>query len=200
MSCAFPCGTVVLTTLLVAAPLSAHALQSHPYAATPAPLVSVATLPAAGLDDPAVVGIFDAANTWDIETGSLAAKRARSADVREFGAMLKRDHQAVRQQGRDLAKRLGVTATAPAPDFPLARDHARAMKRLASLEGAAFDRAFLEHEVAFHKAVIDAVTTTLLPALQNREVKEFVSKVAPAFQAHMAAAQRLLERHEASGR
>ena len=53
---------------------------------------------------------------------------------------------------------------------------------------------FLEHEVAYHKAVLDAVTTTLLPALKNQEVKDLVNKVAPAFQAHMLAAQNLLEK------
>src|SRR6185436_20165743 len=96
----------------------------------------------------------------------------------------------VRKQGRDLAAKLGVKPTAPKDDQG-GRDHAAAMKRLRGLNGAAFDKAFLEHEVAFHKAVIDAVTTTLLPAIQNAEVKALVVKVAPAFQAHMMAAQNL---------
>ena len=63
-----------------------------------------------------------------------------------------------------------------------------------TLNGAAFDRAFLEHEVAFHKAVLDAVTTTLLPALKNQDVRNLVTKVAPAFNAHMVAAQNLLNK------
>jgi hypothetical protein len=33
--------------------------------------------------------------------------------------------------------------------------------------------------------VIDAVTKTLLPAIQNAELKAFVAKIAPAFQAHL---------------
>ena len=146
--------------------------------------------PAAALDDPTIVAIFDAANTADIETGTLAAKRGSTKEVRDFGAMLARDHTNVRQQGRDLAKKLGVTPTPPKDDQS-ARDHAAAMKRLRALKGAEFDHAFLQHEVAFHKAVIDAVTTTLLPAIQNAEVKALVVKVAPAFQAHMLAAQNL---------
>ena len=67
------------------------------------------------------------------------------------------------------------------------------MKKLSALSGKAFDKAFLEHEVAFHKAVIDAVTTTLLPALKNQDVKDLVTKVAPAFNAHMTHAQHLLD-------
>jgi putative membrane protein len=147
---------------------------------------------AQALNDPTIVAIFDAANTWDIETGGLAAKRAKSKEVREFGQMLVRDHKAVRQQGRDLAKKLHVTPTPP-KNFGMAKDHAEAMAKLSKLHGAAFDKAFLAHEVAFHKAVLDAVTTTLLPALQNAEVKDMVTKVGPAFQAHMIKAQSLLD-------
>jgi putative membrane protein len=142
------------------------------------------------LDDATIVAIFDAANTADIETGRLAAERGQSKEVRDFGAMLVRDHEAVRQMGRDLAAKLKVTPTPPADD-PAAKAHAEALARLGSLSGGAFDRAFLQHEAAFHKGVIDAVQTTLLPAIENAELRALVEKVAPAFQAHMRAAQDL---------
>ena len=165
------------------------------FAARPALAQQQAAAPAksAALDDPTIVAIFDAANTWDMETGALAMKKGTSQEVRDFGKMLERDHKMVRQQGRDLAKKLGVTPTPP-KDFAMAKDHAAALAKLRSASGKAFDRAFLEHEVAFHKAVIDAVTSTLLPALHNQEVKDLVTKVAPAFQAHMVAAQNLLDK------
>ncbi|MEP6495223.1 MAG: DUF4142 domain-containing protein [bacterium] len=150
--------------------------------------VNARTVPA--LDDPTIVAIFDAANTADIETGTLATERGSSKDVRDFGAMLLRDHKQVRQQGRDLAAKLHVTPTPPKGDQG-AKDHAAVMKQLRGLKGAEFDHAFLQHEIAFHKAVIDAVTTTLLPAIQNAELKDLVVKVAPAFQAHMLAAENL---------
>jgi putative membrane protein len=146
--------------------------------------------PDSALDDATIVAIFDAANTADIETGSLAAERGASPEVRQFGAMLVRDHKQVRQQGRDLAKKLGVTPTPPKDDQS-AKDHAAAMARLRGLSGAEFDHAFLQHEAAFHKAVIDAVKSTLLPAIKNAELKDLVVKVAPAFEAHMLAAQNL---------
>jgi putative membrane protein len=149
---------------------------------------------AAKLDDPTIVAIFDAANTWDMETGALAAKHGQAKEVRDFGKMLVKAHRGVRQEGRDLAKKLKVTPTPPR-NFAMAADHAAAMRKLRALKGRAFDRAFLAHEVAFHKAVIDAVTTTLLPALQNAEVKKLVNDVAPAFQAHMMQAQSMLDHY-----
>ncbi len=144
------------------------------------------------LDDATIVAIFDAANTADIETGTLAAERAGSNAVRQFGAMLARDHQLVRQQGRDLAKKLGVTPTPPADQIS-AREHAALMQRLSKLSGSAFDRAFLQYEERFHRDVITAVQSTLLPAIKNPELRDLVVKVAPAFQAHMEMARNLAQ-------
>ncbi|MEP7226016.1 MAG: DUF4142 domain-containing protein, partial [Gemmatimonadales bacterium] len=149
--------------------------------------------PAPALDDPTIVAIFDNANSFDIETGKLAAKRGHSNEVRQFGAMLARDHQMVRQQGRDLVKKLGVTPTPPAGDQS-ARDQAATLHRLESLRGAEFDRAFLQHEAAFHKDVITAIKSTLLPAIKNEDLKTLVVKVAPAFQAHLDMAENLGKR------
>lgn len=151
---------------------------------------AVAQDKAPALNDATIVAIFDGANTADIETGTLAIQRAESKEVREYGEMLVRDHKAVRQMGRDLAAKLGVTPTPPADDAG-ARAHAAAMKSLRALRGAEFDRAFLQHEVEFHRSVIQAIETTLLPAIQNEEVKALVVKVAPAFQAHMLAAENM---------
>ncbi|HEU4631750.1 MAG TPA: DUF4142 domain-containing protein [Gemmatimonadaceae bacterium] len=181
--------TAVALAVLVAAPsfgFAAWSTRSTPI--LPTALPAQAVQPA--LDDPTIVAIFDAANTVDIETGRLAAERGHSKEVRDFGAMLVRDHEHVRQMGRDLAKKLGVTPTPPKDDQS-ARDHAAAMAKLRGLQGEAFDHAFLQHEVAFHKAVIDAVNSTLMPAIKNQELKDLVAKVAPAFQAHMVAAANL---------
>ena len=159
---------------------------------TLAPSAANARVMRADVDDPTIAAIFDAANTWDIETSDIAAKKGSTKEVRDLGAMFSRDHKAVRQQGRDLVKKLHVTPTPP-KDFALATDHAQAMKQLESTSGKAFDRAYLTHEVAYHKAVIDAINNSLIPATKNAELKDLEVKVGPAFQAHMLAAQRLLD-------
>jgi putative membrane protein len=146
-----------------------------------------------GPDDATIVAIFDAANTADIEMGQLAMERGSTEAVRNFGRMLVNDHTNVRKMGRDLAAKLGVTPTPPA-DNSAARSHSAALARLRGLSGSAFDRAYADHEVAFHAAVIQAVTTTLLPAIDNAELKALVEKVAPAFVQHQKAAEALRAR------
>jgi putative membrane protein len=92
---AFPIASVLA--------IGAVAFAIKTSSATPVTPIRVA------LDDPTIVAIFDAANTSDIETGELGAKKGSTQAIRDFGAMLARDHKTVRQQGRDLAKKLGVT-------------------------------------------------------------------------------------------
>ena len=159
--------------------------------------VTLAASPAvsqsAALDDPTIVAMFDAANTFDVETGQLALKKSENKAVRDLAQQFINDHKSVRQQGRDLAKKLSVIPTAPKP-FALAEAHAKAMAELRSKSGAEFEKAYVTHEVNFHQAVLDAVQSTLLPAIKNAELKAFVEKVSPAFGGHLEAAKHLQKR------
>jgi putative membrane protein len=177
--------------LLLPAILVATIAATGPTPPANAPLRAVAIALQAKLDDPTIVAIFDAANTMDIEAATIAARKATTPEIREFAAMLIKAHTGARQQGRDLTKKLGVTPTPPAVN-PFQASHDAAMKQLRTLRGKAFDREFLENEIAYHKAVIAAVQNTLLPAIQNAELKALVVHVAPVFVQHEMAAEQLL--------
>jgi putative membrane protein len=183
-------GAAAVTAIAAAAMLTTAPAQAQ-MARAAAPITAASSAKPA-LDDPTIVAIFDAANSWDIEAGRVALKKSHSKDVRSFARMMIHDHTAVRKMGRDLAKKLKVTPTPPGKDFALYQSHLAAMKTLrATKRGAAFDKAYIDNEVAFHQAVIDAVTTTLLPATQNAELKNLETTVAPNFQAHLLAAKKL---------
>lgn len=171
-----PYRTLVFATLALAACVHAQSRTALP------------------LDDAAIIGILDSANAWDIATGSLVATRAARQDVKDFGALLVRDHRTLQDSGRALATKLKITPRPVPADFPLKVAHEIAMKTLESLSGAAFDKAFLENEVVYHKAVIDAVNTTLMPAIKSLELKAFVEQAAPTFAAHLTAAETLLKK------
>ncbi len=179
----------VMATIAMTAVTSVGAQAPVRHASHLAP--TTPTHAVAALDDPTIVAIFDAANTWDIEFGHLALKKSKNADVRSFADMMVRDHTAARKLGRDLARKLHVTPTPPGKDFALYKDHVATLAKLNAASGAAFDKAYIDHEAWYHQAVIDAVTNTLLPATKNAELKELEIKVAPNFQAHLAAAKAL---------
>ncbi len=140
----------------------------------------------AALDDATIIAIFDQANAADIATGKIGAQKGHSEEVRALGRMVATDHEAVLQMGRDLAKKLGITPTPPANDTSVANQE-KALAILKSKSGPEFDKAYLQHEIAFHQSVIDAIKGTLLPAIKNEQLKALVNKVLPGFEHHLAA-------------
>ncbi len=150
------------------------------------------------LDDATVLAIFDQANSVDVYTGLLGAKYGNSVEVRELGQMVVNDHVAVQQMGRDLAKKLKIIPTPPDNDTSV-EDHAKAVAFLQSKTGAEFDKAYLKHEVAFHQSVVDAIKTTLLPAISNGELKALVKKVLPGFEHHLAETKTLAKKFGVEG-
>jgi putative membrane protein len=110
-------------------------------------------------------------------------QRGTTEDIRNLGKMVTTDHEAVRQMGRDLAKKLNIPLKTDAG----AGDYAQTLQMLESKSGTDFDRAYLAHELKFHQSVIDAIKTSLLPAIRNPEFAELVRKVLPGFEHHLAA-------------
>ncbi len=137
------------------------------------------------LDDATIFAIFDQANAADIWTGRLGLKHGHSQEVRALARMVAADHESVQQMGRDLAKKLGVIPTPPDDDTS-AEDQAKAVALLQSKSGGEFDMAYLQHEIKFHQSVIDAIKGTLLPAIENGELRALVNKVLPGFEHHLA--------------
>lgn len=146
------------------------------------------------LDDATILAIFDQANTTDIWVGRLGAKMGTSEEVRMLGKMVAQEHEQVQQRGRDLAKRLKIMPTPPTNDAS-AGDLAKTIAMLQSKAGSEFDVAYLRHELGYHQSVINALKTTLIPAIKNEELRSFVSKLVPGFEHHLgetrAVAQRL---------
>ena len=144
--------------------------------------------PPTALTDANIVYILDNANMLDSAAGAVAATKGTSADVRDFGKRMMRDHHTLRQQGQDLAKKLGVTPEAPPNDD----SQAQLDNTMKTLNGAAkgkdFDKAYIDNEVVYHMSVLQTATSAMAAA-QNAELKNLIQKAAPAIQAHLDMAQ-----------
>ena len=148
-------------------------------AAAPAP----APAPPA-LTDPNIVAILDGANAADSAAGAVAAEKGTAADIKSFARDMMRDHHALRKAGADLAKKLAVTPELPAGDNGAATAQAWHDSLTAMPKGAAFDKAYIDHEVTYHEAVL-ATAQAALAAAQNQELKDLITKAAPNIQAHL---------------
>ena len=145
------------------------------------------------LDDATIFAIFDETNTADVWLGRIAAKKAHSQDVRDLGKMVATDHETLQQTWRDMARKLGVIPTPPQNDTR-ADQLAKSVALLQSKSKAEFDKAYLQHELVFHQAVIDAVKNTLLPSIKNAEFKALVNEALPGFEHHLAETKMVAEK------
>ena len=147
-----------------------------------------AVAPAPTLSDANIVYILDNANALDSAGGAIAATKGSNSEVREFGKMMMRDHHKLRADGQALAKKLGVIPEAPASDDSKASYDKTMSMYNGATKGKDFDKAYIDNEVTYHKAVLETATAAM-NAAQNPELKNFIQKAAPAIQAHLDNAQ-----------
>lgn len=153
----------------------------------PAAFAMAITSPALAQDltDAQILGIYSQVNSFDIETALLGQLKANSDEVRAIGAMVSTDHTGVRAAAHTLAAEIGVMPDLPPARIDAARDHDTVVQTLHDLNGAAFDAAYLQHEIAFHTAAIAAVEGLLLPEADSPELKAHFEAVLPAFRHHL---------------
>ena len=141
--------------------------------------------------DAQIASIVVTANQVDIDAGKLAEKRSHDAEVKKFAKLMVTDHTAVNKQASALVHKLKVKPEPNDTSASLKKGGDENMAHLKTLKGAAFDKAYVDHEVAYHQAVLDALDKTLIPSADNAELKALMVKVRPAFVAHLEHAQHL---------
>jgi putative membrane protein len=159
-------------------------------------VLPVAATSAEGVNDAQIASIVVTANQVDIDAGRLAASRATSDAVKEFARLMVTDHTGVNKAATDLAAKLEVTPQDNPTSQSLKADGEKSLAHLKTLEGAAFDKAYIDREVAYHQQVIDALDKTLIPGATNAELKALLVKVRPAFVAHLEHAKHLQASHK----
>src|SRR5262245_11212396 len=153
--------------------------------------VAVAGASAQSINDAQIAHIVVTANQVDIDAGKLATSMASNPEVMKFGQQMVTDHTGVNKQAADLAAKLKVTPADNPTSQSLKDGGDKNVANLKSLKGAAFDKAYVDHEVAYHQAVLDAVDKTLIPGASNAELKALLIKVRPAFVAHLEHAKKV---------
>lgn len=148
-----------------------------------------ATAQESQLNDAEVASVAVAANQIDIKYAELARKKSKNPEILNFAETMTKDHNAVIAQASELVKKLGVTPKDNAVSRKLNEDAEKTIKGLNGKSADAFDKAYIDNEVDYHKSVIDAVKNVLIPEAENVELKDLLQKVLPALEAHLQHAE-----------
>ena len=146
---------------------------------------------AEGPSDPQIAAIVVTANQVDIDAGKLAVSKSHTKDVRDFAQRMITDHTGVNKSAVDLVTKLKVTPQDNPTSQSLKSGGDQNLHNLKTLKGAAFDKAYVDHEVTYHEQVLDAVDKVLIPNATNAELKALLVQVRPAFVAHLEHARRI---------
>lgn len=152
---------------------------------------SAAPAQADALNDAQIAHIAYTAGEIDIDAARVALAISHDAAVRDFAQTMLRDHQAVNEQAVALVTRLGVTPEANETSATLSEEADERLAALRALDGAAFDRAYVQNEVAYHAAVNSALESTLIPGAHNAELKALLESGLALFEAHQHHAEQL---------
>jgi putative membrane protein len=152
---------------------------------------SCALAQGAGPTDAQIAHIVVTANQVDIDAGKLAQSKAHGKEVKAFAKQMVTDHSGVNKQATALVKKLKVTPEDNPTSQSLKSGGVENVKHLKTLKGAEFDKAYVDHEVAYHEQVLDAIDKTLVPSAKNEELKALIVKVRPAFVAHLEHAKQI---------
>ena len=144
-----------------------------------------------GPSDPQIAHIVVTANQVDIDAGKLAKSRSKNKDIDQFAQQMITDHTGVNKQAVALAKKLNVKPEGNDTSRNLKEGGDKNLARLKKLQGAEFDKAYVDQEVSYHQAVLDAIDKTLVPSAKNQELKDLIVKVRPAIAAHLDHARHL---------
>ena len=141
--------------------------------------------------DPQIAHIAYTAGVLDIEAGKQALDKSKKKDVRAFAQRMVGDHTSVNDQALALVKKLNVTAENNPTSKVLTQSAEAERKKLSGLDGAAFDKAYVSNEVAYHETVNSALSKTLIPNAQNAELKSLLEKGLKVFESHLQHAESL---------
>lgn len=141
--------------------------------------------PAPALTDANIAAIVLTANMMDIENAKMALGKTQNAAVKAFANQMVTDHVSVNSRVTDLATKLSLKPEDNDASRQLEEHSDDARKTIAESKGAAFDRAYIDNEVAYHQMVLDMLDQTLIPGAANAELKSLLESVRPVFMAHL---------------
>lgn len=141
------------------------------------------------LSDPEIASVAVVANQIDISYAEIAIEKSKNKEIKEFATLMMTDHKAVIGQAVALVKKLGVIPKDNAVSQSLLAASEKTKQELRTKKGKDFNKAYIDNEVAYHKAVIAAVRDLLIPQAKNAELKALLEAVLPALEIHLSHAE-----------
>jgi putative membrane protein len=149
-------------------------------ACPPAANVGVATL-----DDAQIAAVLLAANEGEILTSQVAQNKATDQDVRRFADRMIAEHTAATQRLQALLQQQNMAANFNALSQQLTAEANQGIEILNTLEGEAFDRAYMDLQINLHAKVLFLMDSVLLRQIQDPALRQDATVARGYVQVHL---------------
>lgn len=153
-------------------------------------LGAAATLPTERANDKQIAAALKAINDHEIELAEMADDKATRSAVKEYAAMMKREHEMMNDQIDELDDLEGDEDATPLLD-ELDRGHKEAHDQLDRIDSTGFDAAYMTHMVAGHQKALDMIDNKFMPTATSPELRQLLQGAKPKIEAHLRQAERI---------
>jgi len=123
------------------------------------------------LSDGQIVKLTSVVDSGEIDQAKLAKERASDARVKQFAAMMIKQHTQSKQKGDKLAKQASITPEESPVATELANGSSSMMQTLRDAEGREFDALYIDGQVSQHAKVLGLLENQLIPSAANEQLK-----------------------------
>jgi len=150
-----------------------------------APLLAASLPAAAATPDEHFYRSLAEAGIAEVGLGKLAQEKGADQAVKDFGAMMVKDHSAANDKLQALASSKNVSL----PNHPSVGAEATKAK-LEVLKGNTFDKSYIKSQVTAHEQAV-ALLQKEIASGQDADAKAFAQQVLPTIRAHLQAIRSL---------
>ncbi len=148
---------------------------------------------AESLRDGQILKVVDLANSGEVEQAQLAKTKATHPQVKQFAAMMIKDHTQAKQKSMQLGRAAGLTQEESPQSAKLETKALDTVATLKAVGPAGFDAAYMNAQVEQHQAVLDMLSNTLIPSATNPQLKAELEATRTIVQRHLGHAKQIQE-------
>jgi putative membrane protein len=142
-------------------------------------------------NDPNIVAVMMAMNQADIDSANLALTKSKNNNLRAFAQQVIAAHTAIQNSIQQMVPKTNLTPADNAFSGWLKSQSAQVKSKLSSSNGSSFEKYYAADEIQFHQLMLDSIKATLLPNVQNADLKAAITSAQQIVTTQLANAQKL---------
>jgi putative membrane protein len=143
------------------------------------------------LSDAQITSVLEVANDGEADLGRLAQIKTQNREVKAFAKDMVNEHSKAKKMATQTASEMNVKPAPYSKTNELKATATRDRVKLQKLNGRAFDKAYLDSQIAMHKEVLRTIDDQLLPNAKSAQMKTMIQDQRPKIEAHLRRAQEL---------